>query len=301
MSDLEFVAFSDDGKMIILQGPDGNWIEVPIKDSPGSYAVPEERPTDVELSPREIQSRIRAGISPAELAASTNSSLERIMSFAPPILLERSHVASKATRTVIRRASGSGTLGDIVNLKLESLGIDLEETNWDSYRREDGRWSVLLHYPADGATRTAAWLYDVRNNALVAADEDARWLTGDQHRQTSELIAENTKVTEVVEFLAPVTQLTSRHPQEQPTDTIPTEQAKEPEAAQPESPEFVVEAIAEDPALDELLSSSDQEADTNLQPTLEVEPEKSNETSEIRPPRIPSWDEILFGPANPEN
>ncbi|MEY3408017.1 MAG: hypothetical protein RL038_1078, partial [Actinomycetota bacterium] len=254
---------------------------------------------------------------------------------APPILLERSHVAAKATKTVIRRASGSGTLGDIVELKLESLGVDLEATNWDSYRRDDGRWTVLLHYPADGLTRTAAWLFDVRNNALVAADEDARWLTGDQHRQTAEVIQEDFKDTQVVEFLAPVTQLKSTSKSE-PIDSTEV----------PTKVESDTNSKSLDPAIDELLDAEPEEtfeteiASAPNQPTTEIPASKTTETenelfeaaadegqflaeeiesesnrdaesseepssiaevTEIRPPKIPSWDEILFGPSSPEN
>lgn len=302
MSDLEFVAFSDDGKMIILQGADGTWVEVPIRESQKTYTTPTEMLTGEEISPREIQSRIRAGMSPAELAAATGNSLERIMSYAPPILLERAHVATKATRTVIRRASGSGPLGDTVSGKLERLGVDPAEIEWDSFRREDGRWSVTATFPSETGTRKGTWLFDVRNNALVAADEEARWLIGDPARIQEDLENENTKPTAAVEYLAPVTSIKDRWAESDPHLLV---------NGQPIT-QLIESNATDDPAIDELLVELTAETESdlvqpNIEPAEEIETEDlfdnaesndetASETSEIRPPKIPSWDEILFGP-----
>lgn len=320
MSELEFVAFSDDGKMIILQTGEGNWVEVPITEPKASYAAPDELASDVELSPREIQSRIRAGVNPAELAATTGNSLERIMSFAPPILLERSHVASKATKTVIRRSNGSGTLGEIVRAKLESAGVQDDAIIWDSYRRDDGRWSVTVSFPSDHGPRMAAWLFDVRNNALVAADEDARWLTGDQHRGSEEGISQNTKPTETVEFLAPVTSITEMRETtkgELISDEVETVERPTTEISQvtvDDSHETQAENMVEnqhsdeflDPVIAELTSTTPQILGEGNSADLggvdsQSEPPKNDDSeanSDVRPPKIPSWDEILFGPTS---
>lgn len=320
MSELEFVAFSDDGKMIILQTAEGNWVEVPITEPKAAFAAPEELSTDVDLSPREIQSRIRAGVNPAELAATTGNSLERIMSFAPPILLERSHVAAKATKTVVRRSNGSGTLGEIVRAKLESAGVHDDAISWDSYRRDDGRWSVTVAFPSDHGPRLAAWLFDVRNNALVAADEDARWLTGDQHRSGEEVVSQNIKPTETVEFLAPVTSInemreTSKSellfdeaaPVERPTTEISQTPAAAPSTdVVEETIEVETASVFDDPAIAELTSGesagvtefdSETLSDNEI-PNEQGKREASETSSDARPPKIPSWDEILFGPTS---
>jgi hypothetical protein len=182
VSELKFVAISDDGKMIILETPQGEWIEVPFD---ASLVAPRTQPpapvekNEVVLSPREIQSRIRHGISVEELAALSGSSVERIMAFASPILAERSHVALRASKTIIRRASGAGPLADVIEARLAAHGVDFDVVEWDSFRREDGRWTVIVSYPSSDGVRTGHWLFDVRNSALVPADEEARWLIGE--------------------------------------------------------------------------------------------------------------------------
>ena len=184
MSDLQFVAISDDGKMIILQTPNGEWIEVPfdaslVAPTRPPMAAPAKSDEVVELSPREIQSRVRAGEGVDELARISGSTHERIMSFAAPILMERQHVALRAGRTIIRRSSGAGPLSDVVEARLEPHGVVSADIEWDSFRREDGRWTVIIRYPSKDGEREAHWLFDVRNSALVPADDEARWLVGE--------------------------------------------------------------------------------------------------------------------------
>ncbi len=192
MSDLQFVAISDDGKMIILQTPNGEWIEVPFDASlVAPTRIPMEAPTPstelIELSPREIQARVRSGMSVDELARMSGSTDERIMAFAAPILMERQHVALRAGRTIIRRASGAGPLSDVIEARLDPHGVTPADVEWDSFRREDGRWTVIVKYPSKEGEREAHWLFDVRNSALVPADDEARWLVGEvpAGRQTS--------------------------------------------------------------------------------------------------------------------
>lgn len=184
MSDLQFVAISDDGKMIILQTPNGEWIEVPFD---ASLVAPTRPPVEaparteelIELTPREIQARVRAGSPVEELARISGSTHERIMSFAAPILMERQHVALRAGRTIIRRSSGAGPLSDVIEARLDPHGVVPADIEWDSFRREDGRWTVIVRYPSKDGEREAHWLFDVRNGALVPADDEARWLVGE--------------------------------------------------------------------------------------------------------------------------
>lgn len=277
MAGLQFVAFSDDGKAVILQDENGEWIEVPIT---GASATPVPAPAvkvlAADLTPREIQSRIRAGISAEQLASESGAALERIMMFAPPILLERSHVAGKAGRTVVRRAGGSAPLADVVEARLEPLGVDLGLLNWDSFRREDGKWTVLLSYPSSEGPRVATWLFDLRNSAIVPADDEARWLTGEvlakgetSHPSHPTLVSHRLSVVKDTETIAvpaisePVEIVAD---DERPVDLF--DDAIEPEP---------------EPAGDEHIEQSEFDRQTKAEP------------DERKRSKLPSWDEILFG------
>ena len=265
MHDLEFVAFSDDGNIIILQTANGDWIEVPIKkpDTP----VANITPTYEFLSPREIQSRIRHGASPEQLAGQTGASIERIMLFAPPILQERAHVANKAGRTIVRRASGAGPLREVVIARLLPHGVQEMDIEWDAYRREDGRWNITVRYPSKDGIRVARWLFDVRNSALVPADEEARWLTGEAP----------TKGTSVP---------TSEQNYVPTTPHLSVVQIVE---------DVVVEDVVETPSvMEEKIESKPSVIDKPAVSLFDQLTEEEEETEEKRP-RLPSWDEILFG------
>ena len=60
------------------------------------------------LRPRDIQARIRAGESPEAVAAAAQTSIEKIMGYATPVLAERAHVADRAQRASVRRKSSEG-------------------------------------------------------------------------------------------------------------------------------------------------------------------------------------------------
>lgn len=284
MNDLKFVAISDDGKMIILQTPEGAWIEVPFD----STLVATNHPKAVEgvefakLTPREIQARIRAGATAESLAEASGNSVERINAFAPPILMERQHVALKAARTIVRRASGAGPLIDIISARLNPMGVDPTELKWDSFKREDGRWTVTLDYPSKDGQRTATWLFDVRNVALVPADDEARWLVGENRVPSAAPADPNVQLT--VPHLAVV----------------------------PPVIEDIVEDVHEEDIAEEIKESFDQSADETDQHLSDEEVELDAVTRMVTPPdtlftdgesqprRTPSWDDILFG-KGPEN
>jgi hypothetical protein len=284
VNDLKFVAISDDGKMIILQTPDGAWIEVPFDSSLVTSDRPEasESVTHEKLSPREIQSRIRAGASPEALAQASGNSLSRIMSFAPPILLERQHVATKAARTIVRRASGAGPLSDVIVARLAPHGVAPSDIAWDSYKREDGRWTVRVSYPSKEGERVGTWLFDVRNSALVPADDEARWLVGEAPARNAVTQTADANVSPTVPHLMAV-----------PTLKSDVEVEPEPEPAE-ENAEVEVEADSH--VDDEPQHVSDEDVDLIAKPTATL---FDNQSPAKKSPS-PSWDEILFGRA-PEN
>jgi Protein of unknown function (DUF3071) len=278
MHDLEFVAFSDDGNIIILQTASGDWIEVPIKKA--ETPVSSITPSYEFLSPREIQSRIRHGASPEQLAGQTGASIERVMLFAPPILQERAHVATKAGRTVIRRASGAGPLREVVIARLLPHGVQEMDIEWDAHRREDGRWNITVRYPSKDGIRVAHWLFDVRNSALVPADEEARWLTG-------EAPTKGVSVTTSEQNYVPTTPHLSVVPQVELKPEIDALSDSEEEVSDDDGIESVVMSTKNPVAKPSVIEK----------PAASLFDQLTEEEEEIeeKRPRLPSWDEILFG------
>ena len=83
------------------------------------------------------------------------------------MLAERAHVAERAQRSSVRRKGGDGAsrlLGDAVAERLRERNISPASVEWDAWRREDGRWTLVADYrsgespgtPSSSSTRRAA-------------------------------------------------------------------------------------------------------------------------------------------------
>ncbi|WP_052336223.1 septation protein SepH [Nocardioides alkalitolerans] len=135
------------------------------------------------LRPRDIQSRIRAGATPEAVAEAAQTSVEKIMAFAGPVLAERAHIVQRAQASSVRRRAGESggarTLGDAVTSHLSGEGTPADAVEWDSWRRDDGRWTLTAVYPAGKKQSTATYTFDVRGSYVVAEDDNARWLIGE--------------------------------------------------------------------------------------------------------------------------
>jgi len=80
---------------------------------------------------------------------------------------------------VLRREDGDTSLETLVSTTARSDGVDPAEVSWDSWRRDDGRWSVMAAYSVDGSDRIATWVYDPRVRSVHPDDEAARRMSGD--------------------------------------------------------------------------------------------------------------------------
>ncbi len=140
------------------------------------------------LRPRDIQARIRAGESLETVAEAAGVPIARIEPFAAPVIAERDHIAGLAQTNPVRRAGDAvahRSLRNVVTDRLLSSGIDIDDVEWDAWRTEDRRWTVRLSYETDSVLRQADFGYDQTGRFSVAANDDARWLTGESTPERS--------------------------------------------------------------------------------------------------------------------
>jgi hypothetical protein len=156
MRELTVVGLDVDGKHIICEGKQpGERFLLLVDDRLCAAARGETvraRQTEIDtevtnvLSPKEIQSRIRAGASVEQVAESAGVDVARVERFAHPVLLERSRAAELATAAHPVLADGPSvqTLLETVATALVARGLDHTATSWDAWRNADGRWTVQL-------------------------------------------------------------------------------------------------------------------------------------------------------------
>ncbi len=190
MQDLRLVAANDAGTHLLLRSVLGEEFQLPIDErlraaTRGDRARFGQLEIELasELRPKDIQARIRGGQSAEEVAHSAGVPVERVRRFEGPVLAEREHMAQMAQRASVRRPTHpdgpSALLGEAVAVRLDPLGVRDEALDWDSWRREDGRWTVRLAYAVDHTTHRTHFVYDPRARTIVPDDEEARWLVGD--------------------------------------------------------------------------------------------------------------------------
>lgn len=186
MPELRVVAVSNDGTRLVLKAADNTEYTLPI-DERLRAAVRNDRArlgqieVESHLRPRDIQARIRAGATAEEVADFAGISVDRVRRFEGPVLAERAFMAERARKTPVRRPGESAgpQLGDAVAERLSLRGADKDSVRWDSWRRDDGTWEVLLVYRVASETHSASWMYDPPRRLVQAVDEEARSLLGE--------------------------------------------------------------------------------------------------------------------------
>jgi hypothetical protein len=268
-----------------------------------------ETQMDSMLRPRDIQARIRSGETPESVAATAQTTVEKVMPYAAPVLAEREHVAQRAQRSSIRRAAGEAqhgarTLGDAITGHLHTRNVDPETVvAWDAWRREDGRWALTARYSVQGRDGLAELTFDQPGNFVVLDNDDARWLVGDVPdpvadpepgpglRRLSAVPADDQlALGDDVLGIAD-----SDDERESTLDLTDTAAA----AREPFQTEQPLEAFLDDHAgLDES-ELIEEAADAAA---LDEDPELAEPESQRRPVKktrgrasVPSWDEIMFG------
>ncbi|MFE7130634.1 septation protein SepH [Streptomyces sp. NPDC057638] len=188
MPELRVVAVSNDGTRLVLKAADSTEYTLPI-DERLRAAVRNDRArlgqieieVESHLRPRDIQARIRAGATAEEVAQLAGIPVERVRRFEGPVLAERAFMAERARKTAVRRP-GENTgpqLGEAVQERLTLRGADKDTVIWDSWRRDDGTWEVLLIYRVAGEPHSASWSYDPPRRLVQAVDDEARALIGE--------------------------------------------------------------------------------------------------------------------------
>jgi hypothetical protein len=184
MEELELVGLHEDGEHLVLVRPDGGRFRVRI-DETLRAAVRRDRPQLEQLraegagtlSPREIQSRIRAGATTQEVADQSGLSVEHVRRYEGPVLAEREYVAEQARGTRIGRDSGAPTLGDLVTDRLAARGVDVGSLSWDAARDASGPWVVLARFAVGDVHHEARWTFDQSARSVSADEDEARWLS----------------------------------------------------------------------------------------------------------------------------
>ncbi len=278
-AELKLVGRTGDGSAIELTDQSGAKFSLPITENLKSaltqpklvsVAPIDERPS---FGVKEIQARLRAGESMGSISRTTDWAVEKIEKFSGPILQERAYVIETALKSFLRREASSPTLGEATDVQLSSHGVDMEAVEWNTHRNVDGTWNIVVQYPNIDGTAEANWNFELGNRILTAKDDSARWIAGDAK--------ESRPRTATHGFINSV----------DPTPFAPT-------TPPPPAPRLV--AVREEITITEIVEEDEEyfaeELDINV-----VDESDPVSDGVVKRPKLPSWDDIMFGGSKTED
>lgn len=182
--ELRLVGLHDDGEHLVLSRPGGETFRLAITD--GLRAAVRRDRSRLEhlktqeqgfLAPREIQARVRSGLTAEEIAAESGITVEQVRRYEGPVLAERQFIAQQAAATRVGRDNSSPSLGDLVTDRLAARGVETSELEWDASRPDGHGWIVSVAFSVGGQDRLARWTFDPPARSLHALEDEARWLS----------------------------------------------------------------------------------------------------------------------------
>ncbi|CAB4624919.1 unannotated protein [freshwater metagenome] len=276
MTELRLDGRTDDGLYLSMRDQEGAQYTIRVSDTLRATvnqqrlnSVPDSQEPTISI--KEIQRLLRAGQTNEQIARDYGVSIEKIDRFSGPIVSERIYIIDQAQQIVVRKEIDRDpiTLLGTITSRLAPRGIDASSLSWDTWRLENGTWTIELHYPNTGGVGVAQWNFDSLLRTLTSMDENARWMMGDEPapRQLSKPGLVTTEST---------------HPSER------------------RSTDYQIGKIVEKDRFDEFEGDEfENEKIAPLVPRLAVireEPDDEASRDGITArAKVPSWDEIMFG------
>ncbi|MDO5720082.1 MAG: septation protein SepH [Actinomycetaceae bacterium] len=316
MIELELLGAHADGSQLVFTDPEGQRFIVTIDDALRA-AVRREgirletMPTQgAQLSPREIQQLLRAGMEPAEISSTYDVDPARVNRFHSPVRAEKNYVISQALNSPVGAEGGTPTLGDLVVDRLATRGVDAQTLSWTASRQDDDPWELHLAFVQAARQCHASWQVHSDGKIIRALDDESRWLT-----ETTTPASTPGSVTELPSSQRndvtgpPVTgedvermldELSVARGRRQVIDDDDDAETSPALVAFPGSATTATEESSVSSAEDAAEPEAPQADDSDVLPGLDSYTPQTESTPKPTPKRrkrrsVPSWDEIVFG------
>lgn len=167
----ELTVLSANAEEIVAVSKDGQRFRLPV-DASLRNNISQKQANDIEtqISPKEIQSLLRSGLSAAEVAVRTGSNVEHIARFEAPIAAELAFLLERALAVPVVTSGEETIFGDAINHRLFEQGGRVER--WQAYRIDD-MWVIGASCVIGSVEEDATWSFDPRKLTLVPNNESA--------------------------------------------------------------------------------------------------------------------------------
>jgi hypothetical protein len=184
MSELRIQGKNSEGTHLTLTDSDGAEFTLRISDTlratvnqPRLTSVPDSD-SEITISVKEIQRRLRSGDAPEVIAREGNTTLDKVARFSGPILQEREYILDMARNAALRKDANRSevTFYETVIEKLAPRGVDVDAISWNTWRLPDTTWHIELNYPNRDGKGVATWNFDTSRHSINPTDDNGAWL-----------------------------------------------------------------------------------------------------------------------------
>lgn len=260
MSELKFV--SRDGDYLVFEGPDGQRHRALVEENLRDALRRNHLIQTSDVSPAEIQRRVRAGETATQIAAHFGIPVESVEPFAIPILDELRYVLQSAQSVLLADGNTMIRFEELVERSMPN-------PNWNIHK-EEGRW--LVNATANG--QTATWHYTPSNRTLDPIDQTSKSISRMESRR-ADLIPPRSTIAAV--------------PESEPISKPLNDFSRHPAATTLENADQKVSVESQAPIVESTGASVlDLVAQLRQRRTEETKPSSAKGRSPL-----PSWDEIV--------
>lgn len=217
MRDVRVVDITD--AIIVVVDADGEEFRVTLDDAQiAKLRSPRNDGAVVKVSPKEIQSLIRAGLSAEEVARVSGATLEDIDRYEGPVLAEREYVLTSALSTLTNLDDDYEQVpfGTHVRARLESLGA--QEQRWVAWKDPADGWLIKVEFTSKNIEHDARWSFDARRSSLIPVNADA--VTLSQRGDVDSGMVPRLRAVDVMTGAIPTINDSGAHPRRIPTSPV---------------------------------------------------------------------------------
>lgn len=169
MEELSVIEVTRDGIIVVTR--DGQRFSLALDEAlRAKLAHSSNSTTAVTVSPKEIQSMLRSGLSVADVASLTGTSAENISRFEAPIVAELAFVLERALGVPVVADGADSSFGSEIGARISAQGGRV--VRWQAYRIDD-EWVVGARCLLGDVEEDATWSFDPRKMTLVPSNAAA--------------------------------------------------------------------------------------------------------------------------------
>lgn len=139
----------------------------------------QQTPPTSSLPISQIQSLIRAGAEPEQVAQRYGLSETLVRRFSSGVETEKQYAIEQFFMLPAPKDSRVHTVSELIERTLAAAGIGMESVSWSATRRGLEPWKITARFESAGNRVSASWSWNMHDNAMVCLDATAKKLVGE--------------------------------------------------------------------------------------------------------------------------